>query len=122
MGRATYGSTLFFIMAKKERINVVYSTNPDFQYEYDEEIEQETLPVDKQNLRVSLDSKQRKGKTVTLISGFIGKDEDLNKLAKELKNKLGVGGSTYDGEILIQGDQKVKTIEILKKLGYTKTK
>ena len=122
MGRATYGSTLFFIMAKKERINVVYSTNPDFQYEYDEEIEQETLPVDKQNLRVSLDSKQRKGKTVTLISGFIGKDDDLTKLAKELKNKLGVGGSTYDGEILIQGDQKVKTIEILKKLGYTKTK
>ena len=109
-------------MAKKERINVVYSTNPDYQYEYEEEFEQETLPVDKQNLRVSLDSKQRKGKTVTLISGFIGKDDDLNKLAKELKNKLGVGGSTYDGEILIQGDQKVKTIEILKKLGYTKTK
>ena len=111
-------------MAKrdKERINVVYSTNPNYQYEYEEEFEEETLAPEKQNLRVSLDSKQRKGKTVTLISGFVGTEDDLNSLAKELKNKIGVGGSTYDGEILVQGDQKAKTIEILKKLGYTKTK
>ncbi len=111
-------------MAKrdKERINVVYSTNPNYQYEYEEEFEEETLAPEKQNLRVSLDSKQRKGKTVTLISGFVGTEDDLNSLAKELKNKLGVGGSSCDGEILVQGDQKAKTIEILKKLGYTKTK
>ena len=72
---------------KKERINVVYSTNPNYQYEYNQEEEQETLAPEKQNLRVTLDSKQRKGKTVTLVQGFTGTEEDLKELAKLLKNK-----------------------------------
>lgn len=75
---------------KKERINVVYSTNPNYQYEYNQEEEQETLAPEKQNLQVSLDSKQRKGKTVTLVQGFVGSEEDLKELAKLLKNKCGV--------------------------------
>ena len=71
---------------KKERINVVYSTNPNYQYEYNQEEEQETLAPEEQNLRVTLDSKQRKGKTVTLVQGFVGTEEDLKELAKLLKN------------------------------------
>ena len=93
---------------KKERINVVYSTNPNYQYEYNQEKEQETLAPEKQNLRVTLDSKQRKGKTVTLVQGFTGTEEDLKELAKLLKNKCGVGGSVKDGEIIIQGEVKKK--------------
>ena len=93
---------------KKERINVVYSTNPNYQYEYNQEEEQETLAPEKQNLRVTLDSKQRKGKTVTLVQGFTGTEEDLKELAKLLKNKCGVGGSVKDGEIIIQGEVKEK--------------
>ena len=85
---------------KKGRVNVVYSTNPDFRYEYDEENETETLAPEKQNLRVTLDSKQRKGKTVTLVQGFVGTEDDLKELAKLLKNKCGVGGSVKDGEII----------------------
>ena len=70
---------------KKERINVVYSTNPNYQYEYNQEEEQETLAPEEQNLRVTLDSKQRKGKTVTLVQGFVGTEEDLKELAKLLR-------------------------------------
>lgn len=103
---------------KKEKINVVYSTNPDFQYEYNENTEAETLAPEKQNLRVSLDSKQRKGKVVTLVQGFIGTEDDLKKLAKLLKNKCGVGGSAKDGEIIIQGELKEKILTILKDNGY----
>lgn len=88
---------------KKERINVVYSTNPNYQYEYNQEEEQETLAPEKQNLRVTLDSKQRKGKIVTLVQGFVGTEENLKELAKLLKNKCGVGGSVKDGEIIIKG-------------------
>ena len=95
---------------KKERINVVYSTNPNYQYEYNQEEEQETLAPEKQNLRVTLDSKQRKGKTVTLVQGFTGTEEDLKELAKLLKNKCGVGGSVKDGEIIIQGEVKEKVL------------
>lgn len=97
---------------KKERINVVYSTNPNYQYEYNQEKEQETLAPEKQNLRVTLDSKQRKGKTVTLVQGFTGTEEDLKELAKLLKNKCGVGGSVKDGEIIIQGEVKEKVLTI----------
>lgn len=103
---------------KKERVNVVYSTNPDFQYQYNDEPETETLPPAKQNLRVVLDTKQRKGKTVTLIQRFVGSEEDLKALEKMLKNKCGVGGTSKDGEILIQGDFKEKIINILKDNGY----
>lgn len=98
---------------KKERINVVYSTNPDFNYQYEEKEEQATLPPEKQNLRVTLDSKQRAGKTVTLIDGFVGTEEDLKELARLLKNKCGVGGSVKEGQILIQGAFKEKILAIL---------
>ena len=93
---------------------VVYSTNPDFQYKNNADNENETLAPEKQDLRVQLDKKQRNGKKATLITGFIGKDEDLKGLAKMLKTKCGVGGSAKDGEILIQGDFCNKVIEILK--------
>ena len=99
---------------KKERINVVYSTNPNYQYEYNHEEEQETLAPEKQNLRVTLDSKQRKGKIVTLVQGFVGTEENLKELAKLLKNKCGVGGSVKDGEIIIQGEVKEKVLTILR--------
>lgn len=103
---------------KKGRVNVVYSTNPDFRYEYDEENETETLAPEKQNLRVTLDSKQRKGKTVTLVQGFVGTEDDLKELAKLLKNKCGVGGSVKNGEIIIQGELKEKILAILRDNKY----
>ncbi|MDR1756870.1 MAG: translation initiation factor [Culturomica sp.] len=105
-------------MAKKGRINVVYSTNPDFAYEYEQEKPCETLPPAKQNLRVTLDSKQRAGKTVTLVSGFIGTEEDLNGLAKLLKNRCGVGGTSKEGIILIQGSFREQIVRILQENGY----
>lgn len=106
----------------KERLNVVYSTNPDFQYETEENIEEPTLPAAQQRLRVQLDRKNRGGKVVTLITGFTGTEEDLKELGRMLKNKCGVGGSAKDGEIIIQGDFKQKVIELLKKEGYSQTK
>ena len=106
----------------KDRLNVVYSTNPDFQYESNEEEEQETLPKNKQKLRVSMEKKGRGGKTVTLIRGFIGTEDDLKDLGKLLKTKCGVGGSVKDEEIIIQGDFKQRIIDLLKAEGYTQTK
>ena len=98
---------------------MVYSTNPDFGYEMDNDEEQVTLDKDKQNLRVSIDKKNRGGKVVTLITGFVGTENDLKEL---LKSKCGVGGSAKDGEIIIQGDFKTKVMELLVREGYTKTK
>lgn len=106
----------------KERLNVVYSTNPDFNYDIEDDAEQITLEPAKQNLRVAIDKKNRGGKVVTLITGFIGTEEDLKTLGKLLKTKCGVGGAAKDGEIIIQGDFKVKIVELLKKEGYLKTK
>jgi translation initiation factor 1 len=97
----------------KSRLGVVYSTNPDFSYDHGRENEPDTLPPQQQNLLVSLDKKQRKGKLVTLIRGFIGKEEELEALAKKLKSKFGVGGTAKDGEIIIQGDFVQRTIEYL---------
>ena len=106
----------------KDRLNVVYSTNPDFQYESIEEEEMETLPKNQQKLRVSIEKKGRGGKTVTLIRGFIGTEDDLKELGKLMKTKSGVGGSVKDEEIIIQGDFKQRIIELLKAEGYTQTK
>ena len=99
----------------KDRLNVVYSTNPDFGYEMDNDEEQVTLDKDKQNLRVSIDKKNRGGK----VRGRINEPKELGKL---LKSKCGVGGSAKDGEIIIQGDFKTKVMELLVREGYTKTK
>ena len=106
----------------KDRLNVVYSTNPDFNYDMDDDQEQVTLDKSKQNLRVSLDRKNRGGKVVTLITGFVGTENDQKELGKMLKSKGGVGGSAKDGEIIVQGDFKQKVIDLLIKEGYTKTK
>ena len=106
----------------KERLNIVYSTNPDFQYSTDEMEENETLPKQQQKLRVSIEKNHRGGKTVTIVRNFIGTSDDMKELGKMLKTKCGVGGSTKEGEILIQGDFKEKVIEILKKEGYTQTR
>ena len=106
----------------KSRLNVVYSTNPNFQYETEDEPEVDTLEPSKQNLRIELDRRNRGGKAVTLITGFIGTDDDLKELGKTLKTKCGVGGSAKDGEIIIQGDFREKVHTLLTNLGYTKTK
>ena len=106
----------------KDRLNVVYSTNPDFNYECIEEEQAETLPKNQQKLRVGIEKKGRGGKTVTLIKGCIGSEEDLKDLGKLLKTKCGVGGSVKEGEIIIQGEFKQRIIELLKAEGYTQTK
>lgn len=107
---------------KKKRVDVVYSTNQDYSFDYEDDEEQETLPESEQSLYVSIDRKQRKGKSVTLVEGFIGSDDDLKALGKLLKSKCGVGGSAKDGEIIIQGEDKEKVYELLLKEGYKKTK
>lgn len=107
----------------KKRLNIVYSTNPDYHFDEEEEAyEIETIANDKQRLRISLDKRNRKGKSVTLITDFIGTDDDLNVLGKLLKTKCGVGGSVKDGEIIIQGDHRQKVLSILQKEGYAKSR
>jgi len=105
----------------KDRLGTVYSTNKDFEYKSNSEPEQKTLGVGEQNLRVLLDRKQRKGKTVTAIEGFVGTFADLKELARELKVKFGVGGSAKDHIIIIQSDKRDKIMEYLNSKGY-KTK
>lgn len=105
-------------MAKKRPNGIVYSTNPDFKFEFDQNEDQETLAPQQQDLRVWIDRKQRAGKQVTLVTGFIGATDDLEVLGKLLKKKCGTGGSVKDGEILIQGDVCDKVMDILAKAGY----
>lgn len=102
----------------KNREGVVYSTNQNFQYDYSEAQEQETLPPQQQNLKVSLDKSGRAGKQVTIVTGFAGKSEDLEILTKKLKTQCGVGGSCKDGEIILQGDLRDKVVQILTKENY----
>ena len=103
---------------KKEKLDIVYSTNPNFQYQFEEEELIDTLPKNQQKLYVSIDKKQRAGKEVTLVEGFIGTADDLKDLGKTLKNKCGVGGTVKDNEILIQGNFKDKIFDLLIKEGY----
>lgn len=112
-------------MAKKntsDRNGFVFSTDPNFRFEPEENEIKETLLPAQQPLRILLDKKQRAGKAVTLITGFIGKEEDLEKLGKQLKNFCGTGGSVKDGEALVQGDQRDKVLQWLLKNGYSKSK
>lgn len=102
----------------KNRDGIVYSTNSDFVYETNAAEELETPTPSKQKLKVVIDRKQRKGKSVVLITGFIGKDDDLENLAKELKTKCGTGGSAKDGEIIIQGEMIDKVKDYLRTKGY----
>lgn len=102
----------------KARLGMVYSTDPGFNYETAREAEAETLPPAQQDLRVWLDRKQRAGKVVTLVRGFVGSDDDLGELARLLKTKCGVGGAAKEGEIIIQGDHRDRVVEILTKSGY----
>ena len=110
-------------MSKKNKPDTngfVYSTNPEFKFE-SESNAQETLPPERQKLRIILETKHRAGKAVTVVYGFVGKEEDLETLGKALKSFCGSGGSVKDGEIIIQGDQREKVLGYLVKKGYSKT-
>ena len=102
----------------KSRLGVVFSTNSDFEYQEENTEETATLPPAQQKLIVGIDRKQRAGKQVTLISGFVGSDDDLQALAKMLKTKCGVGGSAKEGNIIIQGDFRERVIDLLNAAGY----
>ena len=106
----------------KDRLNIVYSTNPDFVYDTDETVEEETLPKSAQKLRVRIERNHRGGKSVTIVAGFTGAEADLKELGKLLKTKCGVGGTVKEGEIIVQGEFKEKIVELLKREGYTQTK
>ena len=104
---------------RKSRDGIVYSTAPSFEYNYNTgDQNQKTLKPSEQNLKVIIDKKQRAGKKVTLISGFVGPEEDLKELGKKLKSKCGVGGTVKDGEIMIQGDFRDRILEILLTEGF----
>lgn len=112
-------------MSKKntpDKRGFVYSTDPNFRFEEEDASQRDTLIPDKQKLKVRLDTKQRGGKAVTLVEGFIGTEEDEIALGKNLKNFCGTGGSVKDGEILVQGDQRDKVLQWLLKNGYKNTR
>lgn len=107
---------------KNDKHGFVYSTDPDFRFENEEEPGAETLSAKQQKLRIRLDTKHRGGKAVTLIEGFVGREEDLEDLGKKLKNFCGTGGSAKDSEIIIQGDQRDKVLQWFQKNGYPNAK
>jgi translation initiation factor 1 len=106
----------------KKPDGIVYSTNPDYKYQYSQPDEPVTLPPKQQPLRISLDKKHRGGKQVTLITGFVGSNDDLQALGKQLKSACGAGGAAKDGEIIVQGDFRDKILEMLKQTGYSQIK
>jgi translation initiation factor 1 len=107
---------------KNDKSGFVFSTNPDFKFESDDANAVETLPAEQQKLRIRLETKHRGGKTVTLITGFMGTDADLQTLGRSLKNACGTGGSAKDGEIIIQGDHRETVLPWLLKNGYKGSK
>ncbi len=107
---------------KKIPVGVVYSTNQDFEYSFDNEEVADTLLPEKQKLKIQLDKKSRAGKQVTLISGFVGNEGDLEALSKKLKNLCGCGGSAKDGEIMVQGDVREKVLSWLLAQNYKAVK
>lgn len=106
----------------KKRLGMVYSTNPDYNYETEEVEEEATLAPAQQKLRVFIEKKGRGGKTVTVVKGFVGTEADRKNLEKMLKVKCGVGGSSKDGEILLQGEMREKVVTVLKDCGYSNAK
>lgn len=100
----------------------MYSTDPGFEYNEESTEETHTLPPQQQRLRVILDKKNRSGKAVTLVTGFVGTNDDLEALGKKLKNLCGSGGSAKDAEILVQGDHRDKIMKWLLDNGYSQTK
>ena len=109
----------------KKRLGMVYSTNPDFAFTTDDDTNDEpiaTLPPERQRLRLQLEKSGRAGKTVTVIKGFVGSDDDLRTLSRELKKRLCTGGAEKDGQILIQGDVRQRLLPLLRTLGYTDSK
>ena len=112
-------------MSKKNKADskgFVYSTDPDFKYEFEATENTQTLQPGEQNLKVKIQTKHRAGKMVTLVEGFIGREEDAEQLAKQLRNFCGTGGSFKDGEIIVQGNQQDKVIQFLTRNGYTRSK
>lgn len=107
---------------KPDNKGFVYSTDPSFRFEEDDQSAQTTLPPAQQVLKIRLDTKQRAGKVVTLVEGFIGTNDDLEELGKKLKNFCGTGGSAKDGEIIVQGDHRDKVLQWFTKNGYPKVK
>jgi len=113
----------FMAKKNKRKVGVVYSTNPDYDYTFNDDLEEvEDLEPSQQKLRVLIDRKKRRGKEVTLVTGFEGNNDTLKDLGKYLKTKCGVGGSVKEGEILIQGNFRDKVVDLLVEKGYTKTK
>ncbi len=123
---ADYKLNVQIVMMKKKKLNnsdgIIFSTDPDFKLEADKEPENETLQPALQKLKVRLDTKQRAGKAVTLVSGFTGEENGLEELGKRLKNFCGTGGSVKEGEVIIQGDQRDKVMQWLIKNGFEKTR
>ena len=106
---------------KPDTRGFIYSTDPNFHFEEEQSIE-ETLLSPQQKLRVKLETKHRGGKVVTIVTGFIGKDDDLQELAKKIKHFCGTGGSAKDGEIIVQGDNCEKILQWLLKNDYKQSR